>query len=121
MERVKLTARMAEFTAAIDFTLVEDGLDTRRFDELLAALPADLAARSEDWVASFLSEKQEGEAYNVLEKVLILPESLANPNVYNSGQRVELTEQQAEKLLSRNRPGGPAIVTVEAEKAAVSG
>ena len=80
MERVKLTARMAEFTAAIDFTLVEDGLDTRRFNELLAALPADLAARSEDWVASFLSEKQEGEAYNVLEKVLILPESLANPN-----------------------------------------
>jgi hypothetical protein len=48
-ERAELTAKMTKAAEAADFTVGDDGLDGRRFDELVLSLPEGLVARSERW------------------------------------------------------------------------
>ncbi len=54
-ERAALTSAMMEAAAGADFTFGLDGLDSVRFEELLANLPTTLAAKSQVYAESFFS------------------------------------------------------------------
>jgi hypothetical protein len=101
-ERAALTAQMADALAAIDFTLVKDGLDASRFDDLLAALPSGLADASEGWTARFLGEDPDAKPYTAREQFL-LRETLADNGICPVGGRVRLSDGDAHDLASKIR------------------
>ena len=127
--RAELTTKIADACAAIELVLVEDGLDARRFDELLAALPADLLAASQRWEAVFTGKQEGLKTYIVRAERIVLPETLASNGVFRFGELVELTEAQASELLREGYPSAdPAcpwrrapsqIIDVEEFEAAV--
>jgi hypothetical protein len=128
-ERAELTDKMLKAAEAVDFTVDGDGLDARRFDELLAALPGELALSSEHWLEWFLGKGESLKTYVVRDKSLTVPETLGNPGVVHFGDRIELRQDQARELLREDRPAGdpnqpwrhlpPSIMTVEDYEAMV--
>jgi hypothetical protein len=128
-ERGELTGKMLKGAEAADFTVDDDGLDARRFDELLAALPGELALSSEHWLEWFLGKGESLKTYVVRDKSLTVPETLANPGVVHFGDRIELRQDQARELLRNDRPARdpneswrhlpPSIMTVEGYEAMV--
>jgi hypothetical protein len=119
-ERSEMTDAMVQVAAEIDFTIEEDGLDERRFKVLLDSLPTDLAAASEKWVSWFLGSRQAAKEYRVHDKVISVAETLASANVFCVGEVVNLTQAEADSLLSKPRIGGPPVTPAEAESAPVS-
>jgi hypothetical protein len=121
-ERSGLTAKMMEVVPTIDFT-VDGDLDARPFNDLLAALPSDLAADSERWTDWFLGSNEYAKPYVVRDERLVVAETLASTGIYQRGERIELADERAAELLRENRPSTdaekhwrrlpPSIVTLE--------
>jgi len=107
-ERAELTAKMLKAAEAIDLTIGEDRLDSRRFEELLVSLPEDLLAGSNRWHVWFIGKQQGLKPYVVVVEKLTLPESLARANFYRFGEKVELTDEEARNLLHEICPIGRA-------------
>jgi len=122
-ERAELTAKMLKAAEAVDFTVGDDGLDGRRFDDLLGLLPGQLAASSERWAQWVLAKGESLKSYIVRDEVLTIPETLAHHGVLRFGDRVDLNEDQVRDLLRKDRPARtqtapwrhlpPSIMTVE--------
>lgn len=109
-ERMELTAKMQECLADIDLTLGRDGLDAARFDDLLAALPVELADASENWCAWWLGKQKGMKCYIVRDDRLVLPENLASHGVFYFSDPVKLTEEQANELLHEDGSAPPSIM-----------
>lgn len=124
-ERAALAAKMAECAAALDFTIdpYGDTLDTRRFEELRAALPSELAASSERW-SGWITGTTGVKPYIVRDARLEVRETLKSAGVFHFGETVELTDEEARELLREDRPAPtndapwrcapPSIMTIEA-------
>lgn len=111
-DRAAVTAKMMECAVALDFTLDDDHLGARRFDELAASLPADLAAASERWLSWFRGAREDAKPYPVNQERLVISETLAHHGVYLRGETVHLNDEEARTLLradgAAQAPGGPA-------------
>ncbi|MBZ5697906.1 MAG: hypothetical protein LAN18_05105 [Acidobacteriia bacterium] len=128
-ERSGLTAKMMEIVPSIDFT-VDGDLDARPFNDLLAALPSDLAGDSERWLDWFLGSNKIAKPYVVRDERLVVAETLANAGIYQRGERIELSDERAVELLRENRPSTdtekhwrrlpPSIITLENYEAALA-
>lgn len=130
-ERAEVTAKMAECAAALDLTIDSDAdtVDTRRFDELRSALPAELAVSSERW-AGWFTGTSGLKPYIVRDARLVVRETLKSAGVYYFGETVELTDEEARELLREDRPAPlndapwrcapPSIMTIEAHQEATA-
>lgn len=131
--RAELTARMSQVAAGIEFETKDDVLDAQRFEDLLSALPGDIAERSERWAGWFLGKQRDTKPYVVRVACVAVRETLAHHGFYRFGEMVELTDEQARELLREDRPGDdfdsgfkpwasapPSVVTVEAHEAALA-
>jgi len=122
--RAALTSKMRESAASLDFTSNDEFLDAQPFDELLASLPEDLLARSQDRAAWFLGKHKDMKPYIVRVRLLVIPETLVSHGVYHFGDRIELSDKEARGLMRKDRPAPtrdarwrctpPSVVTVEA-------
>jgi hypothetical protein len=126
--RSQVTQEMAEPIAALDLTISDDGLDTRRFEKLLDSLPNELLPQSERWHGWFLGEQKDAKAYVVRVEHLLVPESLIDNGLYHFGELIYLSEEQARDLLCDDYYAGKhenlwrcqraKVMTVEAYEAA---
>lgn len=97
-ERGKMTRRMRGVAGAIGLTFQYDRLDEERFNQLLRSLPAEeLVLASEGWVAWFLGgsgKRASTKPFRVFGDLLVLQETLASPEIYHSGEEVQLTPEE---------------------------
>jgi hypothetical protein len=107
-ERAELSAKMVNVAEAVDMTIGDDRLDSRRFEELIALLPEQLFAESERWAAWFLAGQDGLKPYVVVVDQLVLPETLARAGFYRFGDRLELADSEANPLLQDVCPIGRA-------------
>jgi hypothetical protein len=127
-ERGQLTAEMAEPLAALQLTILDDGLDTRRFEKLLDSLPDELLSQSERWCGWFLGEQKDAKPYVVRVGNLLAGETLTDNGLYFWGDLIYLNEEQARDLLCDDyyaptpeapwRCQSPRVMTIEAYEAA---
>jgi len=127
-ERGQLTAEMAEPLAALQLTILDDGLDTRRFEKLLDSLPDELLSQSERWCGWFLGEQKDAKPYVVRVGNLLVGETLSDNGLYHFGDLIYLNEEQARDLLCDDyyaatheapwRCQKPRVMTAEAYEAA---
>ena len=107
-ERAELTAKMLIAAEAADLTIDDGRLDAERFEELLASLSEGITATSERWHAWFTGDQEGMKSYTVVVNELTLPESLARANSYRFGDKVELTDEEANELVRDICPVGKA-------------
>ncbi|MGB7590688.1 MAG: hypothetical protein WCD04_14475 [Terriglobia bacterium] len=127
-ERCRLTVEMADPSAALELTIPDDGLDTKRFEKLLDSLPADLLDQSEKWCAHFLREQKDAKPYVVRVENLLVGETLFDNGLWHFGDTIFLTDEEARDLLCDDyyavtheapwRCQSPRVMTVEAYEAA---
>jgi len=97
-QRDQETRKMLECSKLLDLTLVQDGLDTMRFEALLHALPENLLLRSQAWVTWFLGERRETRPFLVSEETVTVPETLMCAGFYKRGECMELTTEEHARL-----------------------
>lgn len=131
-ERAALTGDMSNAAEAADVTMTNyrgqalDVLDAARFGRLAASLPlGDFSSASELWLAGFVGERTDLKSYIVRDRQLAITEGLAHSGIYNRGEKINLTDEQAQELLREDRPAKrtnsrpwsclpPSIMTLEA-------
>jgi len=127
-ERNGLTAAMAEPAAALELSLPDDGLDTRRFEKLLDSLPEETLSQSEKWCGHFLGKQKSAQPFVVRVENLLVGETLFDNGLYHFGETILLTEEEARDLLCADYFAGtheapwrcqrPRVMTVEDYEAA---
>ena len=110
-DRGQLTAEIIESIAPLELTISGDGLDTARFEKLLASLPSGLLTESERWSGWFLGHPKDAKPYVVCVQDLLVREILTDNGLYHFGEHVSLTEEEARDLLCDDyfgaMPGAP--------------
>ncbi len=96
-ERAKLSAEIVKLAGDLEFAATAD-FDEGRFAALLNSLPADVAARSHDWVNWFFGQESAREPHAVGAKPLVMAETLASAGVFRPGETAMLTKAQIAKL-----------------------
>lgn len=119
-ECTELTAEIGKAAMAVELAMPKDDLDTC-IEKLSASLPEDLSAASERWHAWFLG-KQNGKPYIVIDEHLLRPETLPHNGHFQFGDTIQLTPEEAGKLLRADRPAterrnvwtyaSPSVMTV---------
>ena len=127
-KRDGLTAEMKGIAKALDLNVEDGGLDESRFSELLASLPGEQAGASERWCDWFLGIPDGTREYVVIDKELVIQETLTDHGRYSFGGRPQLSEAEARELLREDRAAPtetaawrckpPSIVTAETYDAA---
>jgi len=122
--REQQTADLTEAVKPLELALPSDGLDSVRFDALLASLPEDVGALSERWVGHFLGKPKGGKPYIVRAEHLAVAETLAHNGIYGFGEVICLADDEAQELLADDyaaptsrapwRRLWPRIMTLEA-------
>lgn len=116
-ERRTLSKKMGDIASFINLSVGHDGFDIGRFEALRDALPERMTENSEAWIAWFLGETlQTTTEYTVTDETLTLPETLASPNFFRRGERVELTVDQAERAFPKYS-APPSMETDASQKA----
>ena len=128
-ERAEITSRMAETATALELAMPKDDLDAV-MGKLSDSLPQDLVTASERWHGWFLGKQNGAKPYVVVDEHLLVCETLAHDGHYKFGDLIQLTEEEAGKLVRVDRPAAkgerrnvwtyapPSIMTVEAFEAA---
>lgn len=108
-ERQNFTDRMQEAARQIDLSLGKDGLDVSRYENLFSALPEELpSAKSAQWVAWFTGAGRKDVKAHVAPQRLVLPETLAHSGIYEAGEKVFLTAEEAAKVFPPPAPPKPS-------------
>lgn len=128
-ERAEITSQMAETATALELAMPKEDLDAR-FEKLSGSVPEDLLTASERRHGCFLGRQNGAKPYIVVDEYFLCAETLAHNGLYKFGDLIQLTEEEAGKLLRADRPAPkgerrnvwtyapPSVMTVEAFQAA---
>ncbi len=97
-KRAGMTNRIWELGQKIDLQLDARGVDERLLSTLETVVRCDLEAQSEKWADWLFGRNQKTEPYVVRDDRIVFAETLARANVYERGDRVDLTAEEVEEI-----------------------